>query len=236
MSSQRFPGKMLQPLGRRPLVLFVLQRCQRMPGVETVILATSTESSDDTLTRVAVEAGFPVFRGSLENVLERYIACAERYEAETVVRVCGDSPFVDTHLAGRLTRALVENGLDFVTIEKSRCIAGLDSEAMSVSALRRALALSRQPEDYEHVTFRIRRRPADFLCRFLDLDLDPFGGQVKLTVDLFEDWVLCTRLANALLPTHPLLDFTSEHLFEALKQMDPRRMDGHASPRISKTH
>ncbi len=93
MGSKRLPGKMLELINGIPTVQWVLQRCA-MAGVGKVILATTKKSIDDPLAEIAEKLGFDVFRGSENNVLKRYIDCAETYNIKNIIRICGDRPLV----------------------------------------------------------------------------------------------------------------------------------------------
>jgi spore coat polysaccharide biosynthesis protein SpsF (cytidylyltransferase family) len=235
MSSRRLPGKMMQPIGGRPLFACVMERCRMIRGVAAVVLATSVDPSDDRLAAAAASAGFTVFRGPLDDVLARYVACAERWRADVVLRVCGDSPFVDAGLADRMLKRLVAGRFDYVSVVKRRCIAGLDAEAIGLDALRRALAADPRPEDREHVTPYIRRRPRTFALDFLDLDLDPFGQRCRLTVDTAADLDFCRRVADRLTATYPGLDFNAAAVMTAVRglQNEPQRYPTYACSAVS---
>ena len=84
-SSSRLPEKVLLPIGIKPMVIYQLERLQRCTCLDRLVLATSAHSSDDRLANVVSEAGFPVFRGDLEDVLERFRACA----ADSRHKTCG---------------------------------------------------------------------------------------------------------------------------------------------------
>ena len=75
-SSSRLPGKVLLPIGAKPMILHQLQRLRRCRRLDRLVLATSDDNSDDTLADVVSAAGFSVFRGDLQDVLERFRSCA----------------------------------------------------------------------------------------------------------------------------------------------------------------
>ena len=82
-NSSRLPGKMLMPFGSSSLASFVMKRCSLLDKlVDDVVLLTSNEASDDELAQLISREGFKVFRGSLNNVLLRYIDCANHYKAD----------------------------------------------------------------------------------------------------------------------------------------------------------
>ena len=127
-NSSRLPGKMLLPFGRESLANYVMNRCSLLgETVDHVVLLTSEEPTDDQLAELISRSGFEVFRGSLNNVLLRYIECANYYGANTIVRVCGDSPFVDLKMIEKMLDHL-DNGFDYVCFATEGNVAGFDSE------------------------------------------------------------------------------------------------------------
>jgi len=94
-SSSRLPGKVLLPLQGVPLIQFQLERLRRCNQIDRLVLATSTDPSDDALADQVAQAGVAVFRGDLNDVLERFRACAAHERAKVVVRLTGDCPLAD---------------------------------------------------------------------------------------------------------------------------------------------
>lgn len=220
MSSNRLPKKMMLPISSIPLYRYVCQRCQRIGNIQNTILATSIDDSDNSLVQSALLDGHSVFRGHLYNVLDRYIACAKQANVEIIIRVCGDSPFVDIRLAESLLNHLTENNLDYVSIQKDKCVYGLDSEVVRLSALEKVQSLTDRPDDQEHVTYFIRKNPHLFKAKWLDYDLDPFDGKVSLTVDTIEDLRRCDQIAQILADKFGKDDFgfTSEDIFKIIRE------------------
>ena len=105
-SSSRLPGKVLLPIGDKPMILYQLERLQLSQRLDRLVIATSVDSSDDNLADVVGAAGFKVFRGDLDDVLERFRSCSAQEKATTVVRLTGDCPFSDSALIDELVRVL----------------------------------------------------------------------------------------------------------------------------------
>jgi spore coat polysaccharide biosynthesis protein SpsF (cytidylyltransferase family) len=221
MSSKRLPGKMLMNIGEVPLYQYVYRRCQQVRGADSVILATSADQTDDSLANSAEFKGFNIFRGSLSNVLGRYIACAQEAGADAIIRVCGDSPFVDVGKAEQLLTSLYERELEYIGIRNNRCVKGLDSEAIRLSALQKSLELNDHPDNLEHVTHFIRHNFQIFRADWLDIDLDPFGGRFSLTVDTAKDLKFCQRVATAMSMEigSEKFDFTSDDVFSVIRKL-----------------
>jgi spore coat polysaccharide biosynthesis protein SpsF (cytidylyltransferase family) len=156
MSSSRLPGKMLMPIGPTTLLERVVARARTLPY--PLVLATSSDPSDDRLCAAAEQLGVAAFRGSLDDVLDRACHAARAAGFDAFARLCGDRPFLplaDTHrgmslMHERLARA---EPCDLVTNALSSPVPpGLTMEVIRTGALERAHASARSPEEHEHVT------------------------------------------------------------------------------------
>ena len=102
------------PLLGAPMILFQLNRLRRCKQVDRLVLATSNDPSDDDLAETVAKAGVTVFRGDLDDVLERFRACAEQEQAKVIVRLTGDCPFADPALIDELVEAFQSGEWDYL--------------------------------------------------------------------------------------------------------------------------
>jgi len=186
--SQRLPGKVLRPLGGKPMILFLLERIRTAREVGAIILATTERSDDDELAACVAAAGFPVFRGAGEDVVQRYVEAARAFDLDYVVRVTGDCPFVDAaslDLCVQQARAAVPFDL---ASTKGRFPVGIDYEiysAAAMEALHDGGELS--AEDREHLTLFMYRNKDRF--KLVDLEPRPdWRADGNFTVDTLEDF------------------------------------------------
>jgi spore coat polysaccharide biosynthesis protein SpsF (cytidylyltransferase family) len=190
MSSSRLPGKALLPIGEQPLLGWVLRRACRAKGLARVVVATSTDASDDAVMVFASDAGVPVYRGPLENVAARALGCAREFGFAAFARICGDRPFLDPDdidlSIARLTKPpappidLVTNTLD------GPVPPGLTTEIVRTDALADALAHTSDPQDLEHVT-RYFYVHADRFRIVSGVQVPPALHGVRFVVDTTED-------------------------------------------------
>ncbi|MBB4842407.1 spore coat polysaccharide biosynthesis protein SpsF (cytidylyltransferase family) [Paucibacter oligotrophus] len=156
-SSSRFPGKVLEPLLNLPLIVFMATRVRQSKLADHVMVATSTDPSDDTLHRTLIEHGIACHRGNLNDVLDRYYQAACAAEADHIVRLTGDCPLMDADLIDRALGLLASDDLDYVSnIAPPSYADGLDVEAFTIAALREAWQNARLPSEREHVTLYLR--------------------------------------------------------------------------------
>lgn len=157
VSSSRFPRKVLESLMGLPMIVFMAKRVQQARLVDQVLVATSTDPSDDALTQAVDGHGLACFRGSLDDVLGRFYAAALHTGADHVVRLTGDCPLMDADLVDRALALLASSDADYVSnIAPPSYPDGLDVEAFTMAALRDAWAHARLPSEREHVTPYLR--------------------------------------------------------------------------------
>jgi spore coat polysaccharide biosynthesis protein SpsF (cytidylyltransferase family)/aryl-alcohol dehydrogenase-like predicted oxidoreductase len=156
-SSKRLPAKVLLPIGGYPLAVLCAKRLGNT-GCE-VVLATSDHQSDDILTKISKQAGIRVFRGSLENVLKRFIDCiADLEDDDIIVRATADNPLPDGNFVDILVKKFLSSDLDYLgTNSPSDGLPyGLSAEVFTVGAFRERVKLDVTAIDCEHVTLGMR--------------------------------------------------------------------------------
>jgi spore coat polysaccharide biosynthesis protein SpsF len=163
MSSSRLPGKVLLDIAGRPMLLHVVQRAKRVKSIHLVAVITSTGEDDDAIERLCTENSIACFRGSLDDVLDRYYQAAGYFRAEVVVRLTADCPLLDPHLIDNVVQFFHQGGFDYVS-NALECTFpdGLDTEIFRFAALERAWKEARLKSEREHVTAYIYKHPELF--------------------------------------------------------------------------
>ena len=162
------------------MVLREIERLSRSQRIDQIVLATSMDTSDDPLCVCAIEEGVRVYRGSLDDVLGRYYACAAEYGADHIVRVTGDCPLIDWRVSDDvIARHLTEKN-DY-TRTTERFPDGLDTEVMTFAALAQAHREAQLTSEREHVTLYFRNHPERF--RIGDVDCAEDYRDLRWTVD-----------------------------------------------------
>lgn len=204
-SSTRLPGKVLMPIEGIPMVVYQLERLRHCQSLDCLVLATSSDSSDDDLAAVVEAAGFAVFRGDLHDVLQRYCDCASHYPADIVVRLTGDCPFSDPALVDELVKAHIDGGWDYlancVDEKKLSVPDGFDAEVFRSELLDLAVNEATLLSEREHVTPWFRTVRAGLLWgHFQHQPVRPF---YRVTVDDSEDLEVVRKIAAALGTANP---------------------------------
>jgi aryl-alcohol dehydrogenase-like predicted oxidoreductase/spore coat polysaccharide biosynthesis protein SpsF (cytidylyltransferase family) len=191
-SSSRLPGKVLLPMGGIPMSVLAALRAANT-GIP-VILATSSEQSDDALAQIAAQHGLRCHRGSLDSPLERIVGSLADHTDDTIVfRLTADNVFPDGALLDELEQEFIERNLSYLCCNgvASGLPYGLSAEVVWLRDLRWALAVAENNFEHEHVTPRLRHRFGEvYFDRYLS-----FGwGVGRCTVDCLDDYLLVQRI------------------------------------------
>ena len=157
LGSTRFPGKVLQPICGTPMIVLLLQRLRGARRIDETVLATSADPRDDQLAAQVQQLRVSVYRGSEQDVLERYYQAARAAGADVVVRITGDCPLVDAALVDAAIAEFGTSGADYLSnTDPPTYPDGLDVEVFTFRALQSAWEEARAPAEREHVTPYIR--------------------------------------------------------------------------------
>ena len=194
MGSTRLPGKVLEPIGDRPLVLWTVAAAQAIDDVDSVVVATTTEHADDPLARLVAEHGVAVHRGPVRDVLARVWEAAAPHAPEYLVRATADNPFMDPTVVARQLRRCRDEGLDYVGT--AGWPLGIAAEVARAGALAQAWAEAREPADREHVMPFLYAHPERF--RIGEARPETPVPEARFTVDTPEDLEFARQIAARL--------------------------------------
>lgn len=187
MSSSRLPGKALCHINGRALLGRVIDRARRVERETEIVIATSELNDDDSICSFAEKEGVLVYRGDLDNVAGRALACCREFGFDYFVRICGDRPFLSPILIDQLLDIAVKNNLDLATnCMKKTFPAGMATEIVKTDALLKVLERSQDHEDMEHVTRYFYKNPQEFNIFNLESSDQSFAT-VNLAIDTKDD-------------------------------------------------
>ncbi|NOS67204.1 MAG: glycosyltransferase family protein [Candidatus Peribacteraceae bacterium] len=185
MTSSRLPGKILADIEGTPELLHVVRRARASEAFGEVVVATSTDPTDDPVEAFCTEKKIPCFRGSLDDVLDRYAKAAAAYEADIITRLTADCPLLDPAVIKRVVEEFKTGKYDYVTNSLERTFPkGLDAEVFSRAVLEKAAAEARKPDEREHVTPYMHDPK---LFRIGHVTQTQNRGSLRWTVDYPED-------------------------------------------------
>lgn len=159
MGSTRLPGKILSEINGVPLLQHLIRRTSKSKKITKIVVATTTSAEDDATEHFCRENQLECFRGSNEDVLDRYYQTAKQYpEYDTVVRLTGDCPLIDPEVIDQVVELFEKGDYDYVSnVNPPTFPDGLDVEVFRRSALEEAWRDSELTSEREHVTLFIRQ-------------------------------------------------------------------------------
>jgi spore coat polysaccharide biosynthesis protein SpsF len=229
LASERLPGKVLLPLGGKPILHHVLERTRAMEGIDHIILATGNPEENRELILLAEEMGIESFAGSDNNVLERFVLAARPHSPEFVVRITADNPFVDVEYGSMAVEIARESKPDLSSV--IHIPLGTALEVISFQALEMSLEGGHEEYHFEHVTPFIKEHQELFRIERYPVEIDNPFNELRLTVDTPSDYHLAETIYDNLyngkpFPLSKVISFlkTRTHLLELNRNIVQRSM------------
>lgn len=215
MTSSRLPGKVLKPIMDRPMLSLQLERLRRCRKIDAIVIATSTDSSDDALAHLAQKEGLQCYRGNLTDVLDRFYQAATKAKASTIVRLTGDCPLADPAHIDSVIDTFIDGNYDFIcNYDPPSFPDGLDVSVFKYSALADAWKNAKLPSEREHVTPYITNNRNLYKCGNVSSPVNL--SALRWTVDEPDDFELIKIIFGSLYPKKP--DFASQDVLELLEK------------------
>lgn len=214
-TSSRLPNKVLLPILGVPMILRQIERLQRADLINQVVVVTSTEVSDDGLAATCAENNILCFRGSLNDVLDRFYQAAKSIEPSHVIRLTADCPLADPELIDQVIQFYFDGDFDYVSnaIEPTYP-DGLDAEIFNYNSLCLAWSEAKLPSEREHVTPFIREHSQRFKIGSYKGETDL--SSLRWTVDEQRDFTLIEKIYSMLYPSNPA--FSTKDILVLLKE------------------
>ena len=212
-SSTRLPGKVLMDLMGEPMIIRQIERIQRSSLIDQLVVATSNDESDNELVRTLVANGVEVRRGSLNNVLSRFIDITTEFKPQNIIRLTADCPLTDWLVIDDVIRSHYEEDADYTS--NSLVLSypdGLDVECIKASTLLSFMGEPTTELEREHVTYGIYTRPN--LYKLNAFTQEENLSNLRWTVDVEEDLSFIRWVYSQLYPEKP--NFTSADILRLL--------------------
>ncbi len=190
--STRLLGKILMKINNKSLLYYVINQVQHSKKIDKIVVATTKKTQDDSVVKLMDSSNVEVFRGSENDVLDRYYQCAKNYGASSVVRITSDCPLIDPTLIDRCIMEFQNADYDYISntnkLEGNSWIYHLNGfplgfavEVFTFDALERAWKNAKKPSEREHVTQYIPNNPKLFKIGVIENSND--FSDIHLAVD-----------------------------------------------------
>jgi spore coat polysaccharide biosynthesis protein SpsF len=200
MGSSRLPGKVLMDIDGNPMIKFMYDRVKKSKLVDKIIIATTLNEGDNPIFEFCRNESILCFRGSEDDVLDRYYKAALPYNPQTIVRLTADCPLIDPDLIDKTLELYFKNKVDYasntVPPDVKKFPDGSDVEVFSFKNLEKSWIHSIDPKEREHVTFYFWKSSNNFSMAILDNNFN--WGKYRITIDYHEDLSLLKEIIKRL--------------------------------------
>ncbi|MCJ8319998.1 MAG: glycosyltransferase family protein [Colwellia sp.] len=198
-NSTRLPKKVLKPILGKAMLAHQIARIQQATRFDQLLVATSALNDDNEIETLCQNLNIPCYRGSLNDVLDRYYQASKQYGAQNIVRITGDCPLIDSDIIDQIIDMHIGSDCDYTSnVEPPTLPDGLDVEVFTFKALERTWLEGIKPSEREHVTSFIRTNTHLFKCQNFTYKRDL--SQLRWTVDEVEDFEFVSQIYQNLYP------------------------------------
>lgn len=204
MTSSRLPGKVLLPIGGKPALELLIERLKRSKYLDVICVATTTNDADDPIVEIAKRLGVDCFRGSESDVLGRVLGAAQSVNADIIVEITADCPFMDPLLVDRGIEEFFTHEVDYVGNTTDPVIStyanGFDVQVFPTTLLAEVDKITQDPIDRTHVSYYVYTRPEKYRCFNWEAEPESYGPDLRVTLDEKYDYEALVAIADALIP------------------------------------
>jgi spore coat polysaccharide biosynthesis protein SpsF len=207
MGSTRLPGKTMTPILGKPIIQHVIERVRRCRRVDEIVIATTINPEDDQIEIFCKKLGVSVFRGSQNDVLDRFCRAAEKHNANQIVRFTCDDPLIDPTNFDDMILAQIRVEADLTYTKDMPWGTGPGNCVISAKSLKQSCrdSVGKEPRYREHADEYILDHPETFKIQALECDPD-LKRDYRLTVDTSEDLRFMTRIYERLYREAEIVD------------------------------
>lgn len=217
MGSERLPGKVLLPVNGKSVLERVVSRVERASSINLTVVATSDKAREMPIVDLCKKLGVVCFRGSENNVLQRFYLAAKQYEADVIVRITADCPLIDAAIIDEIVDIHFKNNNDYTANDAGLSYPrGMDVEVMNYASLAKAYGCATTVQEKEHVTCYIYNNLDLFKVVVISAPNHLAKSKLRLCVDEEKDLILVRRLYEYFAPAEyfsfgEILGFLEKH-------------------------
>ena len=208
IASKRLPKKVIKKLNGVPLIIYMVERLRKSKYIDQIIIATTTEQSDNVLERILQSNGIKIFRGQTSDVLARFYGVSQEFKSKNYLRLTADCPFIDYELIDKGIEIFSKNNFDYLSNNHPPTFPdGLDFEIFTQKTLEECFIKSKSNYEKEHVTPWM----VENINNKYTLKSESDYSYHRWTVDELEDYQLAEKIAD---------NFSNEKYFSWIQILD----------------
>jgi len=206
MGATRLPEKVLKEVGGVTLLEYEINRVKQARNISKIVVATTDKETDDRIEKLCKKINIDCFRGSEDDVLDRYYQCALKYsDYKNIIRITADCPLIDPRVIDKVVLLFLDGEYDYTTnVLEDSFPDGMDIEIFKKNVLKEAAKIAKLSSEREHVTLYIRNNKK---YKIGNLEAPKNYSQFRLTVDEPEDFAVIEFLIKNSQPTASYLDY-----------------------------
>ena len=208
MSSSRLPGKTLKLLEGKPMLERMIERLKRVKLADKIVIATTVNPADKPIVELAKKLGVVYYQGSEDDVLDRVLQSAKKYDIDIIVETCGDCPVIDPSLLDYEIATFLNNDYDYVGCHlKKTWPIGIDAKLFTTKTLEEVAAKTNEPADRENVSLYIYEHPDEYRIHNIEASGKRHRPDLRLVVDHQEDFDLMEIIFEEMEKEKPEFDY-----------------------------
>lgn len=204
MTSRRLPGKHLLSINGEMMISRLIRRVKSISGIDKIILATTTNNSDDVFDTIAKEHSVDIYHGSESDVMGRVLDAALHFNVDVICEVTGDCPIIDVNLTEEAVKVFLANNYDYINNGLTGLPDGLACQVFSTKALKKSYGQVTSKLDKEHVTSNFKRNPQIFSTLYIQTPHYLSWPSLSLSLDERDDFEVLSEVIQSLESTDSL--------------------------------
>lgn len=213
--SKRLPGKVLSKIEDIPMLIHIINRMKKIDCCKTVV-ATTKRKIDDPIVNLLKKNNVEYFRGSKNDVLDRFFQTALKFQADIIIRITADCPLIDPIESKKVLSTFLKGKYDYISNNSKTYPNGLDTECFSFNALKRSWKEAKLKSEREHVTPYIWKNPNKFKINVVHNKNKNQLDDLKWSVDHENDLLLIKKIYSILYSKEKI--FTMNEILKILKK------------------
>jgi len=194
MTSSRLPGKHLMEVLGKPILSYLLDRLKAVESIDSIVIATTRNSTDDVLVEFSKQNKVEIYRGDEDDVMGRVLDAAKHFRADVICEVTGDCPIIDPQLVEQVIQTYLYNNIAYVNNGRQGLPDGMGSQVFSTSTLSQSASQTKKLLDREHVTLHIRNNPKLFPPIYIGTMPSMNRPKLSVTLDEKDDFDLIKKI------------------------------------------
>lgn len=206
MGSTRLPGKVMIPIVGKPMLWHVIERVKRCKNIESIVVATTSKKESNPIIELAKECKVEIFKGSENDVLDRFYKTAIKFKADIIVRITADCPLINPDTVDKMVNLCLKENADYICGHPNFPSIEQGMEVVSFAALEKVTNMATKEYQREHVTIFIKENTDLFKISIIKPRSIFQRKDMRLTVDTKEDLKLIREIYKRLYIKNKIID------------------------------